>query len=144
MKQMSLGNTRFELSNKRTRKREFLDEVDCVVPWGELVGLIAPHAPARLIDDMSITPGALLRQKGTPYDALGLYRPTSTDAQLIDFMAQEPIHINRPIVVTPLGTRQCRPSEAVLDLLPAPRQGVFTKEDGETVIGAKGARIAKP
>lgn len=99
---------------------------------------------ARLIDDMDITPRALLRQKGTPYDALGLDSPTWTDAQLIDFMAQEPILINRPIVVTPLGTRLCRPSEAVLDLLPAPQQGAFTKEDGETVIGAKGARIAKP
>lgn len=98
----------------------------------------------RLISAMGITPRALLRQKGTPYDALGLASPTWTDAQLIDFMLQESILINRPIVVTPLGTRLCRPSEAVLDLLPRPQQGAFTKEDGEAVIDEKGARIAKP
>ncbi len=97
-----------------------------------------------LIAAMGITPRALLRQKGTPYDALDLASPTWTDAQLIDFMLQEPILINRPIVVTPLGTRLCRPSEAVLDLLPQPQQGAFTKEDGETVIDQKGARVAKP
>ncbi len=98
----------------------------------------------RLIAAMDITPRGLLRKKGTPYDALGLDSPMWTDAQLVDFMLQEPILINRPIVVTPLGTRLCRPSEAVLDLLPAPQQGAFTKEDGEAVIDAKGARIAKP
>ena len=98
----------------------------------------------RLIAAMGITPRALLRKKGTPYEALGLDSATWTDAQLIDFMVQEPILINRPIVITPLGTRLCRPSEAVLDLLPGPQQGAFTKEDGEAVIDAKGARIAKP
>ena len=98
----------------------------------------------RLIADMGITPRALLRKKGTPYEALGLDSPTWTDAQLIDHMLQEPILINRPIVVTPLGTRLCRPSEAVLDLLPQPQQGAFTKEDGEAVIDDQGARIAKP
>ena len=98
----------------------------------------------RLIAAMDITPRALLRQKGTPYEALGLDNTALTDAQLIDAMLQEPILINRPIVATPLGTRLCRPSEAVLDLLPQPQQGAFTKEDGEAVIDEKGARIAKP
>lgn len=97
-----------------------------------------------LIAAMGITPRELLRRKGTPYDALGLDRIEWTDAQLIDFMLQEPVLINRPIVITPLGTRLCRPSEEVLDLLPRPQQGAFTKEDGEAVIDEKGARIAKP
>jgi arsenate reductase len=97
-----------------------------------------------LIAAMGITPRELLRQKGTPYDALGLISTKWTDAQLIDFMLHEPILINRPIVVTPLGTRLCRPSEAVLDLLPQPQQGAFTKEDGEAVVDGKGERIAKP
>ena len=98
----------------------------------------------KLIAAMGTTPRQLLRQKGTPYDALGLDSTTWTDAQLVDFMLQEPILINRPIVVTPLGTRLCRPSEAVLDLLPRPQQGAFAKEDGEAVIDEKGARFAKP
>ncbi|RCW74168.1 arsenate reductase (glutaredoxin) [Pseudorhodoferax soli] len=98
----------------------------------------------KLIAAMGTTPRQLLRQKGTPYEALGLDSTTWTDAQLIDFMLQEPILINRPIVVTPLGTRLCRPSEAVLDLLPRPQQGAFAKEDGEAVIDEKGARLAKP
>lgn len=98
----------------------------------------------KLIAAMGITPRELLRQKGTPFDALGLDSATWTDAQLIDFMLQEPILINRPIVVTPLGTRLCRPSEAVLDLLPRPQQAAFTKEDGVAVIDGKGARVAKP
>lgn len=85
----------------------------------------------------------LLRQKGTPYDELGLADSTWTDAQLIDFMLQHPILINRPIVVTPLATRLCRPSEAVLDILPQPQQRAFSKEDGETVIDAKGQRVDK-
>lgn len=93
---------------------------------------------------MGIPPRELLRQKGTPDEALGLHRPSWPDAQLIDFMLQEPIPINRPIVVTPRGTRLCRPSAAVLDLLPQPQQGAFTKEHGEAVIDDKGARIAKP
>ncbi|PZP93248.1 MAG: arsenate reductase (glutaredoxin) [Variovorax paradoxus] len=98
----------------------------------------------RLIAAMGITPRELLREKGTPYAELGLDQPGWTDAQLIDHMLQHPILINRPIVVTPLGTRLCRPSEAVLDLLPRPQQGAFAKEDGEAVIDAKGQRIAKP
>lgn len=97
-----------------------------------------------LIGRMGITPRALLREKGTPYAELGLDRPGWTDAQLIDHMLQHPILINRPIVVTPLGTRLCRPSEAVLDLLPRPQQGAFAKEDGEAVVDAKGQRVAKP
>lgn len=84
---------------------------------------------------------ALLRQKGTPYDELNLDDPKWTDAQLIDFMLEHPILINRPIVVTPLGTRLCRPSEEVLDLLPQPQKGAFTKEDGEMVIDQQGQRV---
>ena len=86
----------------------------------------------------------VLRQKGTPYDELGLAGPQWSDAQLLDFMLQHPILINRPIVVTPLGTRLCRPSELVLDLLPQPQRGAFTKEDGEAVVDAQGVRVAKP
>ncbi|CAM3981418.1 Arsenate reductase [Bordetella tumbae] len=83
----------------------------------------------------------VLRQKGTPYDALGLSDPKWTDEQLIDFMLEHPILINRPIVVTPMGTRLCRPSEAVLDILPQPQRGAFNKEDGEPVIDAEGRRV---
>lgn len=90
-----------------------------------------------LIAAMGIEPRDLLRKKGTPYDELGLDDPKWTDAQLIDFMLQHPILINRPIVVTPLGTRLCRPSEAVLDILPNPDIGDFTKEDGEIVRSPK-------
>lgn len=84
---------------------------------------------------------ALLRQKGTPYEELHLDDPKWSDAQLIDFMLEHPILINRPIVVTPLGTRLCRPSEEVLDLLPQPQKGAFTKEDGEMVIDQQGQRV---
>jgi arsenate reductase len=75
----------------------------------------------------------LLREKGTPYKELGLDDPKWTDDQLIDFMMAHPILINRPIVVTPKGVRLCRPSEAVLDILPNPHIGRFVKEDGETI-----------
>ena len=85
----------------------------------------------------------LLRRKGTPYDELGLDDPKWTDRQLLELMVQHPILINRPIVVTRLGTRLCRPSEVVLDILPSPQQGAFTKEDGEAVVDAQGRRIAK-
>ena len=85
----------------------------------------------------------VLRQKGTPYDELGLADPKWTDAQLIDAMLQHPILINRPIVVTPLATRLCRPSEVVLDILPQPQQGAFAKEDGEAVVDVKGQRVDK-
>ena len=94
----------------------------------------------RLIAAMGVPVRALLREKGTPYAELGLDDPKWSDEQLIDFMLQHPILINRPIVVTPLGTRLCRPSEVVLDILPQPQQGAFTKEDGEVVIGANGQR----
>ncbi len=94
-----------------------------------------------LIRAMGISPRALLRQKGTPYDALDLGNPKWSDDELIDAMLKDPILINRPIVVTPLGTRLCRPSEAVLDILPNPDIGAFTKEDGEVVIDQKGARV---
>ncbi len=99
-----------------------------------LIGLIAA---------MGITPRELLRRKGTPYDELGLDDPKWTDEQLIDLMLKHPILINRPIVVTPTGTRLCRPSEAVLDILPSPQRGAFTKEDGEAVIDAEGRRVRR-
>lgn len=98
----------------------------------------------QLIAAMGIAVRELLRQKGTPYDELGLADPKWTDAQLIDFMLQHPLLINRPIVVTPVGTRLCRPSEAVLDILPQAQQQAFSKEDGEAVIDAKGQRVAQP
>lgn len=97
-----------------------------------------------LIAAMGVPVRDVLRQKGTPYDELGLGDTKWTDAQLIDFMLQHPILINRPIVVTPLGTRLCRPSEAVLDILPQPQRGAFAKEDGEAVVDAKGQRVDKP
>lgn len=84
----------------------------------------------------------LLRQKGTPYAELGLEDPALSDEALIDAMLAHPILINRPIVVSPLGVRLCRPSEVVLDILPDPQQGAFTKEDGEGVIDAAGNRIS--
>lgn len=83
----------------------------------------------------------VLRQKGSPFEDLGLANPKWTDEELIDFMMQHPVLINRPIVVTPLGTRLCRPSELVLDLLPQPQQGAFSKEDGQAVVDAEGHRI---
>lgn len=98
----------------------------------------------RLIAAMGIPVRELLRRKGTPYEELGLGDPKWSDAQLIDFMLAHPILINRPIVATPLATRLCRPSEAVLDILPRPQQGAFAKEDGEAVVDAKGGRIVKP
>ena len=83
----------------------------------------------------------VLRQKGTPFDALGLGAVHWTDGQLLNVIGQHPILMNRPIVVTPLGTRLCRPSELVLDILPQPQRGAFTKEDGELVIDEKGQRV---
>ncbi|QRF58910.1 arsenate reductase (glutaredoxin) [Variovorax paradoxus] len=107
------------------------------------------HPPSRetleqLLADMGIGVRDLLRQKGTPHDELGLADAKWSDAELIGFMRAHPILINRPIVVTPLGTRLCRPSEAVLDLLPHAQRGAFSKEDGEPVIDAKGQRVVKP
>lgn len=95
----------------------------------------------QLIEAMGSQPRDLLRRKGTPYEDLGLASPELTDDQLIDAMMEHPILINRPIVVTQLGVRLCRPSEAVLDILPNPGIGPFTKEDGEVIINEKGERV---
>lgn len=102
--------------------------------------------PARdmlkaLIAAMGIPVRAVLREKGTPYAELGLADQKWSDEQLIDFMLQHPILINRPIVVTPLGTRLCRPSETVLDILPQPQRGAFNKEDGEPVVDVEGRSV---
>jgi arsenate reductase len=95
-----------------------------------------------LIAAMGISVRALLREKESICRELGLAGPDKTDAELIDAMMQHPVLINRPIVVTPLGTKLCRPSEAVLDILPHPQRGAFAKEDGEAVTDAQGKRIA--
>lgn len=95
----------------------------------------------ELIAAMDISVRALLREKGTPYSELGLGDTKWSDDELVDFMMAHPILINRPIVVTPLGTKLCRPSEAVLDILPNPDIGPFTKDDGEVVIDADGRRV---
>jgi arsenate reductase len=94
-----------------------------------------------LIGRMRISARDLLRKKGTPYDELKLDDPALTDEQLIDAMMAHPILINRPIVVTPNGVKLCRPSEAVLDILPLPQKGEFRKEDGELVVNAAGQRV---
>lgn len=94
-----------------------------------------------LIGRAGIGPRALLREKGTPYAELGLDDPDLSDEQLIDAMMAHPILINRPLVVSPLGVKLCRPSEVVLDLLPTAQQGAFAKEDGEQVTDASGARV---
>ncbi len=94
----------------------------------------------KMIANAGLTVREAIRQKGTPYDELGLGDESLTDDQLLDAMMEHPILINRPFVVTGLGTRLCRPSETVLDLLPA-QKGAFTKEDGESVVDANGKRI---
>ena len=99
----------------------------------ELCGLLAA---------MGMAPRALLRQKGTPYDELDLGNGKWSDVELIDCMLQHPVLINRPIVVTPLGTRLCRPSELVLALLPAPQSQPFVKEDGTVINDDAGGRAA--
>jgi arsenate reductase (glutaredoxin) len=96
----------------------------------------------QLIARMGIKVRDLLREKGTPYGELGLDNVALSDAELVDAMLAHPILINRPIVVTARGVRLCRPSEEVLDILPAPQQGAFTKEDGEMIIDDAGRRIA--
>jgi arsenate reductase len=113
---------------------------------------IEPHVveylktpPARallvqLLDRAGLSPRALLREKGTPYAELGLGDPGLSDEALVDAMMAHPVLINRPLVVSPLGVRLCRPSEAVLDILPAPQRGAFAKEDGDQV-DAVGNRI---
>jgi arsenate reductase len=96
-----------------------------------------------LITRMNIRPRELLRKKGTPYVELNLDSDRWTDAELIGQMLEHPILINRPIVVTPWGVKLCRPSEAVLDILPLPQKGPFAKEDGELVIDSQGRRIVQ-
>ena len=95
----------------------------------------------QLIARAGMIPRDLLREKGTPYGELGLDDPALGDAELIDAMMAHPILINRPLVVSPLGVKLCRPSEAVLDILPARQLGAFTKEDGEQVVDAAGERV---
>ncbi|MCO4206429.1 glutaredoxin-dependent arsenate reductase [Aeromonas hydrophila] len=94
-----------------------------------------------LIAAMGMPVRDLLRQNVPPYEALGLAENKFSDDELVDAMLVHPILINRPIVVTPLGTKLCRPSELVLDILPSPQQGAFSKEDGEQVVDAQGRRI---
>lgn len=96
----------------------------------------------ELIDRAGIAPRDLLREKGTPYAELGLGDDALSNDALVDAMMAHPVLINRPLVVSPLGVKLCRPSEAVLDLLPEPQQGAFAKEDGEQVVDASGQRIA--
>jgi arsenate reductase len=115
---------------------------------------IEPHVieylktpPARallvqLIDRAGLTPRELLREKGTPFEALGLGDPDLSDDALVDAMMEHPVLINRPLVVSPLGVKLCRPSEAVLDLLPTAQLGAFAKEDGERVVDEHGERVA--
>jgi arsenate reductase (glutaredoxin) len=106
--------------------------------------LKTPPDRATLVDllqQMRMRPRELLREKGTPYGELGLASERWTDEQLIDQMLAHPILINRPIVVTPWGVRLCRPSEAVLDILPVPQNGPFNKEDGERVLDERGQRL---
>ena len=115
---------------------------------------IEPHVveylktpPARallveLIERAGMTPRDLLREKGTPYAELGLGDTSLSDDALVDAMMAHPILINRPLVVSPLGVKLCRPSEAVLDLLPSGQLGAFAKEDGEQVVDASGQRVA--
>ncbi len=95
----------------------------------------------QLLAAMGTGPRALLREKGTPYAELDLGNDKWSDDELLDFMLAHPILMNRPVVETPLGTRLCRPSELVLDILPQPQQAAFTKEDGEAVVNDKGERL---
>lgn len=97
----------------------------------------------KLIADMGITVRELLRKNTEPYEQLGLAEDKFTDEQLIGLMLQHPILINRPVVVTPMGTRLCRPSEVVLEILPEVQKGAFTKEDGERVVDESGKRVTK-
>ncbi len=95
----------------------------------------------ELLKAMGISARELLREKGTPYAELGLGDAKWSEDELLDCMLQHPILMNRPVVVTPLGARLCRPSEAVLDILPDPQRAAFSKEDGEAVVNAQGQRV---
>ena len=99
---------------------------------------------AQMIARAGMTPHDFLREKGTPYAELGLADASLSDDALIDAMMAHPILINRPLVVTPLGVKLCRPSEAVLDILPDAQRGAFAKEDGEQVVDAAGNRVTAP
>lgn len=106
--------------------------------------LKAPPSRDRLVELIArsgLTVRGVLRQKGTPYAELRLDNPALTDDQLLDAMMAHPVLINRPFVVTSMGVRLCRPSEVVLEILPEPQRGAFTKEDGEVVIDAEGKRV---
>ncbi|WP_297118929.1 glutaredoxin-dependent arsenate reductase [uncultured Enterobacter sp.] len=98
----------------------------------------------KLIADIGISVRDLLRKNVEPYAQLGLADESIPDDAIVDYMLQHPILINRPIVVTPLGTRLCRPSEVVLEILPDAQKGAFSKEDGEAVIDAAGKKILRP
>ena len=95
----------------------------------------------ELIAALGVPVRDVLRQKGTPYEELNLANPALSDAELIDAMVAHPVLMNRPIVITPLGCKLCRPSETVLEILPHAKQAAFSKEDGEAVINANGKRI---
>jgi arsenate reductase len=103
-----------------------------------------PNRPMleQLIARAGLTPRALLREKGTPYADLGLGDENLSDEALIDAMTAHPILINRPLVASSLGVRLCRPSEVVLEILPAPQRGAFAKEDGEQVVDGSGSRVS--
>ena len=106
--------------------------------------LKTPPDKARLqalLAAMGISARELLREKGTPYAELDLGNAKWSEAELLDFMVQHPILMNRPVVVTPLGARLCRPSEQVLDILPQPQRAAFQKEDGQAVVDAQGQRL---
>ncbi|CAM3092077.1 arsenate reductase (glutaredoxin) [Komagataeibacter xylinus] len=106
--------------------------------------LKTPPSRAELVDliaRMGVPVRTVLREKGTPFHELGLDNPALSDDTLIDAMIAHPILINRPIVVTPLGVKLCRPSEVVLDILPTPQKGAFAKEDGEKIVDEAGKRI---
>jgi arsenate reductase len=96
----------------------------------------------NLLQRTGLSPRDLLREKGTPFAELGLGDPALGDDALIDAMMAHPILINRPLVVTPVGVRLCRPSERVLDILPVGQRGAFVKEDGEQVVDAAGNRVS--
>jgi arsenate reductase len=106
--------------------------------------LQTPPARAVLVDLLAqagLSVRAVLRETGTPFEALGLDNPSLTDDELLAAIEKNPILLNRPIVVTQLGVRLCRPSETVLEILPAPQKAAFTKEDGERVVDAAGTRL---
>jgi arsenate reductase len=98
---------------------------------------------AKMVKEAGLTVREAIRQKGTPYFELGLDDEKLRDEALLDAMMRHPILINRPFVITELGTRLCRPSEAVLDILPQPQRGYFAKEDGEVIINEQGERVAR-